>query len=445
MPKHAGLATVTLALSSALSIVSCGEHVVVVDLVNLSAETSSVAAYYRIDTDAYHASALQSGQFQISSPVFGIRPPSSRDGTLTVQVFAYKNNLPCALNKGSTEAKLSTAGKINATAVLDVIPFAPCKASDAPVSYPAEAIIWAGTASNVWIVGKDAAVLHWDGTLFHNIVLPDSIAGTPRATWKAVRGDSQGNTWLVGDHDSAVRIDAAGNPTRLALDFGSLNQLPVTWTGVYAESGTAYLSGTTDSDAQGYIGIYSAATGKVTVNQVDKAPINLSGSSYGLYAVDCSSLNDCWYVGERSLVIHYTGGTNYGLVGIKNDATCGSPPSDISLRGVYANGTLSSVKMVGTGNAGGGTGRFIAHNGTCFFANDKDQSSSFTPGSLLAISGRRPDDLIVSGKDAIYRWRASGAALLTGYEKGTWQSASALSGGFFATQASQILYSDLAP
>ena len=101
--------------------------------------------------------------------------------------------------------------------------------------------------------------------------------------------------------------------------------------------------------------------------------------------------------------------------------------------------------MVGTGNAGGGTGRFIAHNGTCFFANDKDQSSNFTPGSLLAISGRRPDDLIVSGKDAIYRWRASGAALLTGYEKGTWQSAAALPGGFFATQASQILYSDLAP
>lgn len=360
-----------------------------------------------------------------------------------MQVFAYKNNLPCALNKGSTKANLATSGKNSATAVLDVIPFAPCKANDAPVMYPAEARIWAGAANNVWIAGKDAAVLHWDGTLFQNVILPASVLGSGKPTWKAVRGDNQGNIWLAGDSDSVVRIDSKGNPTRFAVYFGSLLQNPITWTGVYADSGTAYLSGATTGDAQGYIGVYTTATGKVTVNQVDKAPVNLGGNSYGLYAVDCTSLSDCWYVGERSLVIHFTGGTNYSLVPLKNEATCSFPPSDISLRGVYANPTAANVKMVGIGNAGSGTGRFISNNGTCFFANDKDSSMNFTPGALLGIGGRRPDDLIVVGTDAMYRWRTALPVPLTGIDKGLWQSVTSTPSGFFATQASVIYYADL--
>jgi len=446
MPNHARLASVALGLCSAVLFSACGEHVVVVDLINLSTEATSIAAYYRIDSDSYHASALQSGQFQIASPALGIRPPASRDGTLNVQVLAYKNNVPCALNKGSTDANIGTSGKISATAVLDSVTFTPCHANDAPVKYPLEARVWAGAPNNAWMVGKDGTVLRWDGALFREVVLPASVLGSNAPSWKAVRGDNQGNVWFVGDGDSVVRLDSSGNATRFALDFGSNSQVPMTWTGIYAESGTAYLSGTTTGDSQGYIGVLTPATGRIAVNQVSAAPIGLAGKSYGLYSVDCSSLADCWYGGVQSVVIHYTGGTSYASVPLQSDKSCSSDKSFVNVNSIYASATLASVKMVGGANDGAGPGLFISYDptGKCFFVNEQDASTAATPGPLYGIAGRRPDDLVAVGQNAVYRWKTTGPVLLTGTPIGVWQSVSATPNGFFATaKTGELYYADL--
>lgn len=448
MPKHVGIGSAVLGLCLAVGSGSCGEHVVVVDLVNLAAEATTVSAYYRIDADSYRASTVPSGQLPAGSPAIGIRPPASRDGTLNIQVLAYKSNVPCAINKGVTDVGVGASGKISATTVLDPVAYSPCSANDAPVRYPVDAKVWASAPNNVWIVGKDAAILRWDGSLFREFTLPASVLGGKRPTWKAVRGDNQGSVWLVGDGDSVVRIDASGNPTRLPIDFGATAQVPLLFTGVYAESGTAYLSGTTDGDTNGYIGIYTPATGKVSINQVDKAPINLMGKSYGLYAVDCSSLADCYYGGPESVIIHYTGGTMYKIEPLKSDKSCGSDQAFVNVSAIYATPTLATVRMVGTSGSGASKGVFISYENTarCFFAKDQDASAAFTVGALVNLGGRRPDDLIVVGTDAMYRWRTGDPVRIIGVEPGGWQSVAVVPGGFFAlSQTGRIFYADVAP
>jgi hypothetical protein len=148
----------------------------------------------------------------------------------------------------------------------------------------------------------------------------------------------------------------------------------------------------------------------------------------------------------QSVVIHYTGGTSYASVPLKSDKSCSFDQSFVNVNSIYASATLASVKMVGGANDGAGPGLFISYDptGKCFFVNDKDAGTAVTPGPLYGIAGRRPDDLVAVGQNAMYRWKTTGPALLTGTPIGVWQSVSAAPGGFFATsKTGEIYYADL--
>lgn len=449
MRHRASLVSHVLGLCTTLAMASCGEHVVVVELANLASAATTISAYYRIDSDSYRSSSLTSSQLPAASPAFGIRPPEGKSGTLSVQVFAYKNSVPCELSKGSTTVDVGGAGKLSATAALDAGAAAPgCSANDAPVKYPSDAKVWAAAPNNVWIVGKDAAVLHWDGALFKEVVLPSSVLGGKAPTWNAVHGDSQGNVWLAGDADAVVRIDPSGNPTAIPTTLVSSSPNPMNYTGIHAELGSVWFSAYTPSLADGFIGNFSAATNKLTTTQLTKLPKAIVGDA--LHAVDCSSATDCWFGGASQTVIHLTGGTTYTKVTLSDDTTCGAPPSDFTIRSIYANATLSAVKMVGEYN--NMTPYFISHNGTCFFRSDKDSQGNLIPTPPYSIHGRSPDNLVVVGPDAMYRWRTNGLTLIPGIDKTSWQSVSTVPNGFFAVSqgsmtapSGRIYYADLAP
>ena len=449
MRHRASLLSKVLGLCTTLGMTSCGEHVVVVELSHLATDATTVSAYYRIDSDSYRASVLQSGQFQVGSPMFGIRPPADRSGTMRVQVFGYKNNIPCELSLGETTVDVSSTGKLNAAAALTAGPPPPgCSANDTPVKYPSEAKVWAAAPNNVWIVGKNAAVLHWDGALFREVVLPSSVLSGKTPTWNAVHGDSQGNVWLAGDSDSVVRIDASGNATAIPTTLVAAFPYAMNYTGVHAEAGSVWFSAYTPTLADGFIGNYSAASNKLTTTQLTKLPKPIIGDA--LYAVDCSSAADCWFVGASQTAIHLTGGTTYTKVPLSDDTSCGGPPSDFTIRSVYANATVTAVKMVGEYMSM--TPYFIAHNGTCFFRSDKDSQGNVIPTPPYALHGRSPDNLVVVGPDAMYRWRTNGLSKIAGVDKAIWQSVSTVPGGFFAVSqgtmiepSGRVYYADLGP
>ena len=440
MPKHVGIGSAVLGLCLAVGSGSCGEHVVVVDLVNLAAEATTVSAYYRIDDDSYRASTVPSGQLPSGSPAIGIRPPASRDGTLNVHVLAYKSNVPCAINKGSTDVGVGASGKISATTVLDPVAYSPCSANDAPIRYPVDAKVWAGAPNNVWIVGKDAAVLRWDGAVFREVNLPAAVLGAGKPTWRAVHGDSQGNVWISGDNESVVRISASGDATRIPIQIAMKPTDPLSFWGVYAESGAAWIVGTrinsTADLVGGYLGKYDSATNKFVLTETD----GIAGviDSNPLFDVDCSSNTDCWFVG-RDLIIHYANNI-YKQEYIYTDVMTCSSQSGMEVRSVYANSTLSLIKMVGE------AGHFVFHNGKCFNTATQDSMGTTIDSDLISISARGPKDIFFVGRNALYRWRNAVPDPIFAQELGPWQSVAVVPGGFFAlSQTGRIFYADVAP
>lgn len=442
MPKHVGIGSAVLGLCLAVGSGSCGEHVVVVDLVNLAAEATTVSAYYRIDADSYRASTVPSGQLPAGSPAIGIRPPASRDGTLNIQVLAYKSNVPCAINKGVTDVGVGASGKISATTVLDPVAYSPCSANDAPVRYPADAKVWASAPNNVWIVGKDAAILRWDGAVFREVNLPAAVLGTGKPTWRAVHGDSQGNVWISGDNESVVRISASGDATRIPIQIAMKPADPLSFMGIYADAGAgaAWIVGTRINSVGdfvgGYIGKYDSAINKFVTTETD----GIAGivDSNPLYDVDCSLNTDCWFAG-RDLIIHYVNNM-YKQEYIYNDDMACSFQSGIEVRSVYANQSPSAVKMVGE------TGHYVFHNGKCFNTATQDSMGKTIDSDLISISARGPKDIFFVGRNALYRWRNAVPDPIFATELAPWQSVAVVPGGFFAlSQTGRIFYADVAP
>jgi hypothetical protein len=75
-----------------------------------------------------------------------------------------------------------------------------------PVATPLSLQAIHGTAANdVWAVGnvsQRAGVLHWDGTAWTPVALPDSLAVPVRGVWAA-----SGAVWVVGDAGTVLRRD----------------------------------------------------------------------------------------------------------------------------------------------------------------------------------------------------------------------------------------------
>ncbi len=209
----------------------------------------------------------------------------------------------------------------------------------------------------------------------------------------------------------------------------------MTYTGVHAAQGSVWLSAFSPGLADGFIGNYTAATNKLTTTQLTKLLPPIVGDE--LHAVDCSSATDCWFVGAAQTVVHLTGGSAYAKVTLSNDTSCGAPPSDFIIRSVYAHATISSVKMVGEYN--NMTPYFISHNGKCFFQTDKDSQMNVIPTVPLSLHGRSPDNLVVVGPDAMYRWRTNGLTKIPGIDKTTWQSVSTVPSGFFAVSKGSMI------
>ena len=67
-----------------------------------------------------------------------------------------------------------------------------------------------------------------------------------------------------------------------------------------------------------------------------------------------------------------------------------------------------------------------------FWSSDQDSSGMYVPGPLLGISGTSPDDLVVVGTDAMYRWKTSTPVPIPGIDKQAGNRCLLFPGGFFA-------------
>lgn len=440
--SYAGLSRIAT-VATAFLFSGCGEHVVVLELSNLSADATTVSAYYKIETDSYRAQSIATTQLLSGKPALGFRAPAGRDGTMNIQVFGYKNQIPCALSKGNADVNVGGAGKITAQLVLDNgASGGGCLAGDAPVRYPADAKVWAAAANDVWIVGKDAAVLHWNGALFREISLPDSVTGTPRPTWNAVRGDSQGNVWLVGGN-SVVRISPSGVATTVPVQWPRPNiTTPLEITGVDCVDGAVRVSARAGLD-EAFVGEYSTKDNKMTIQSI-------GGGSYPLLGLSCSALYNCWFVGKNNYIVQQTNSTTF--VGQKfndNDASCVQKNPDAA-DWISVATTKDPLKARMVGIKAGESRTYFAWPTT--FPPSLCQDYVEIPGGsggspVASVSGDALGDPVVVSNNSMYRWNATGLVPLPNPPKGVWQSVSAVTGGgFFATGVDgRIYYGTLSP
>lgn len=171
------------------------------------------------------------------------------------------------------------------------------------------------SATDVWVIGAQPALLHWDGSSM-SVVAP---AATPGVRIKAIGGGRTGPVWAAGARGLALSWDGtswSGDGTRPA------SQLNGVWGTTVGDAGVVWAVG-----SEGSVGL---------VQQWDGASWSRSTLTRApLRALWGSSASDVWAVGDDATVLHFDGTHWSGeLTPFSRTATSftnvwGSGPSDV--------------------------------------------------------------------------------------------------------------------
>lgn len=427
----------------------CGEHVVVVSLEKLSPEAQAISVYYKMEPDGVRSKSLSRDDLAKENQSFGIRPPTNRVGPMSIRTFTYKDNLPCALNKGAIGAEVQAAGKMEVLVPLENGAATPnCSANDPPVRYPQEAKVWAGSDKNVWIVGKDAAVLHWDGALFHEIVIPQDLLNPalppngvqnpdpPVPTWNGVVGDVQGNVWLAGTNQTVIKFDKDKRPFRIKSQPTATPNRQLDYTGVDSKDGQVLFSGSELVSDKFFVGKCSAIENTVTTDEVKI-------TSSHIYAVSCTTATDCWFAGNDSALIHQKDKAVFEVVKVGYESSCGGTGLGLHLRSIIAHANPQQVKAVGF-NYGSDQAALVSFDMSlgCFMPITRtlpNQGGLKDPTAAIHRFGQA-DPIIVSA-NSMYRLSGSTWEPLPVSGEAMWRSVYLISDKkFFATDSSGRIY-----
>ncbi len=216
--------------------------------------------------------------------------------------------------------------------------------------------VWGSSASDVWAVGWNGTILHFNGTAWSS-VSPTPTHNALRAVW----GTAPNDIWAVGVSSTILHYDGAS----------------------WRDASPGF------STDRSFLGVWGSAPNDVwavgdfgSLAHYDGSSWRDVGTGQNLWAVWGSSANDVWAVGLSGTIRHYDG-TAWNDVQI--------PGLFLNLFGVWATGARD-VWAVGD-------------IGTLFsrYSGDSWQLTTITASgaSMLAIWGSRADDVWAVGQGGV--------------------------------------------
>lgn len=380
---------------------SCEDRqVLLVTVENQPPGLSSMGAYYRLNGGPWNGIGIRNPQER-----FGLELPVGQSALLDLQLFAYRNGIPCSI--ASSAGSVELPGKYRQDLSLKLAPSeSRCVSASEPADFPTTKMSVSALASNdVWIVGEAGKVLHWDGSQYSKIPLPTEFRQKP-PDWNAVVAIGPADAWMVGS-EGAVAHYAGGVLTKMASMTDGTGNPAATWrsiTVVDSNKRDLLFVGTA-----GNLGYIAPGSNVVSVSQLRCRPpstTTVTPISEDMNAVYCAKGGpiDCWFVGAGGTIaqlysnltapvsncIRYPSPTTNELTGVFETVT--GTPSRIDIRivgkgGVVIRGVSSATQMIG-------------------FTDVSNNYASYLPASvrssdLNAIAGTSASDLWVVGSSGL--------------------------------------------
>lgn len=345
-----GLGILCAVLGSAAA---CGgdRQVVLVNVTNRPAELSGFGVYYSVDSAPGKTVTGGLKEENGNAPnydLFGISLDKSLSGMLSVDVYAHQKSLPCIRFKGRVDVALTGAPKQEAQIDLAQVATTGCDTSFPNGTMPKNPKIWAKTLDDMWIVGDEGRILHWNGAYFAEVPLPKSIEEAPEiprnVKLRSVGGSTGKDVWIVGeqglvlhwDGDQLERIKTFKLKASADLPQEDLKRLEIT--SITVDVGGAKMAAWVppgSTNAAMYIGFGQNGSKEIQLYDLrSDTDLTPKPAVSRPTAIACAAplLGDCWIVGEGGLVIGRRGSVSGA--GYMSYSTTGWNPPSPNLRAV---------------------------------------------------------------------------------------------------------------
>jgi hypothetical protein len=138
--------------------------------------------------------------FSSSLDQFGVEVPQGQSGTLSVNVYAYKNGVPCVRGAASGDVELPGQYKQDLSLTMKAAATAGCDGLSEKIGLPANPVLWASAVNDVWIVGEAGKIFHWNGSVYQRLIAPTYDGKDFYAVW----GSSKDDVWMAGKDNAIV-------------------------------------------------------------------------------------------------------------------------------------------------------------------------------------------------------------------------------------------------
>lgn len=365
---------------------------------DLPSDVTATTVYYRLDGAAWKTQQPERGLQQ-----FGIELPEGRSAALETQIYGYANRMPCSLGNATGGADLD-GGSIREL-TLNVTPTTQhCHAAAEPADFPpGKMVVWASAPDDVWLAGTGGKILHWNGSIYEKVALPETLPQPP-PDWNAIVGSTSG-VWFAGTKNSVLHW-ASG--VLSAVQVLSPMVGPTDWRSIAigstsATNETVFLTG-----SNRILGVATVFAGLAQI----AFSCGATTPAGELTAVGCpfgGTNGRCFFVTDR-------GGIAAAQINASGQPQCRNMPSPTTkaLQDVFVGVNLSAqtydVRIVG--NGGVALRAAVPIVGTAdpnFMAANSDYSSFLPPSArvdLNRLGGSSIDELWIAGQGGVLlRWQ----------------------------------------
>jgi hypothetical protein len=226
--------------------------------------------------------------------------------------------------------------------------------------------VYGTSSSDVWMVGDGGVTVHWNGSTFTTV----STGVTPAPNLKGVWEANSKNIYAVGGAITVLQSRNATSWTAVATPHGVVDTLRAVWGADSAHvfavgdagrllmyNGSAWTAFAKPAGNPPFRGVWGSSATNVFAVATNGSVYQYNGTTWTamtsnttneLDAVGGTSASNVWAVGVDGTTIHYTGSGNWTFLG---------PPIGLNLHGV-SSGSASPTWAVGDG------GTLISLNGT---------------------------------------------------------------------------------
>jgi hypothetical protein len=216
-------------VAAAVALSGCdGRQVAVVSLQGRP-DSDSLGVYASLSTVTDHS--LVTG-FSSSLDQFGVEVPQGQSGTLSVNVYAYKNGVPCVRGAASGDVELPGQYKQDLSLTMKAAATAGCDGLSEKIGLPANPVLWASAVNDVWIVGEAGKIFHWNGSVYQRLIAPTYDGKDFYAVW----GSSKDDVWMAGKDNAIVHWD--GTALTAPVQTGMVPAPPTTTGAASAGAGS---------------------------------------------------------------------------------------------------------------------------------------------------------------------------------------------------------------